>query len=349
MRKNTDICRIVRKITEMNKRGLIAFTAVVGVFLLFALGCKKDEDEEYFYLNGALRFGLEPFVAPYSTVVLEPSGVTHPEGGEITYIWTVTPEDGAQEKDTTFTFTYTFNDTLRTYTFSCVASADGYVSTTGSSSTQAVLGGLDGNGSLTDASGNAVVNLAQLSSVMDARDSVVYYYTGFSGYDWFIQNLTYRGEDNSIGVAYQNCEVANDVFGTYYSYDEAVGACPDGWKLPTADEWDECMTLDSGSLMANVYFNGEKMWEFWPAVTITNNLYFTAIPAGEANLVAKSFDGFGTRAVFWTSTEYEDDSSKGVVKYFMDDQSIIYEAIVDKVSFGANVRCVRLGKSGIPF
>ncbi len=335
----------------MNKRGLIAIAAVVGVFLLFALGCKKDDDEEYFYLNGALRFGLEPFVAPDMTVELEPYGVTHPDGDEITYVWTVTPELGTATTDTTFTLTYTFNDTLQTYTFSCTARADGYVSTTGSTTTQSVVGGLDGTGSLTDGSGNAIVNLAQLGHMTDDREGeeVTYYYTGINGYDWFIQNLEYRGGDGSVGIAYLDCEVANDVFGTFYSYSEAISVCPDGWRLPTVDEWDECMTFDSGSLMANIYFNREKMWEFWPEVNISNSSYFTAIPVGDANLVAKSFDGFGSRAVFWTATEYEGDSSKGVVKYFMDDQSIIYEAVVDKVSFGANVRCIRLGKSDIPF
>ncbi|MCD8207442.1 MAG: fibrobacter succinogenes major paralogous domain-containing protein [Bacteroidales bacterium] len=334
---------------KMNKRGLIALAAVFGVFLLCALGCKKDDDEEYLYLDGALRIVLDPFLAPFTTVELEPSGVSHPEGGEIEYIWTVTPAVGDVYRDTVYTFVYTFSDTLQTYTVACSARADDYVSTSGSAVTQVVVGGLDGNGSLTDGSGKAVVNLAQLSYMMDARDSVIYYYTGFNGYDWFIQNLEYRGDDGSMGMAYKDCDVANDVFGAFYSYSEAVKACPDGWKLPTSDEWDASMTFDSGSLMANIYFNGDRMWEFWPAVDISNYSYFTGIPMGDVNLTAKSFDGYGSRAVFWTATEYEDDSAKGVVKYFMDDQPILYEAIVDKVSFGANVRCIRTGKSDIPF
>ncbi len=332
---------------------MAAIATVMGISLLFALGCKDDDEYEYNYLDGTLRFSLDAYVAPYTTVVLEPSGVSHPEGldDDIMYVWTVDADSGSEVKDTTFTFTYTFSDTLQLYSFTCTASASDYISSSTSMTTMTVLGGLDGNGSLTDSIGRAVVNLARLTQIVDDREDeeVTYYYTGFNGYDWFIRNLQYRGSDNSIGTPYWDLDVTNDVFGTFYSYAEAVEACPEGWKLPTADEWDECIDFDSGSLMANVYFGGRKMWEFWPTVTISNNSLFTAIPAGEANLTAKSFSGMGERAVFWTATEYEGDSSKAVVKYLIDDQPAVYEAVVDKVSYGANVRCVRLGKSVIPF
>ncbi len=333
----------------MNKRGLIALTAVICTSLFFVIGCKDDDDEDYAYLNGSVQFHLDYYLAPWTTVTLEPSGVSHPDGGELTYVWTVTPEIGDEYKDTTFTFTYTFGDTLQTYTVECMARADDYMPSTTTYTTMIVVGGLDGTGSITDSVGNSIVNLAQMGYIVDDREEEekIYYYTGFNGYDWLIQNLEYRGGDNSIGIAYLDLDVTNDVFGTFYTYDEALKVCPDGWKLPTAEEWENCVTFDSGSLMANVYFNKIKMWEFWPAVTISNNSFFTAMPVGEANVVGKTFAGFRSRAVFWTATEY--DSERAVVKYFMDDQDMIYEAAVDKASFGANVRCIRPGKSDIPF
>ncbi len=336
----------------MGKRGLIAVFGAV-LFAFAAVSCSDDDDEEYLYLDGTLKFGLDEFVAQYSTVTLSPSGVSHPDGGEITYIWTVAPDIGSSFSDTTFEFSYTFSDTLQSYKFTCAATADDYVSSTSSITTTVVLGGLDGNGSITDSLGNAILNLATLACIADEREDTVrtYYYTGIGNYDWFVQNLAYRGTEtgSSVGIPYANCEVTNDVFGTYYSYYEAMEACPDGWELPSVSQWEECIETASGGLMGNVYFNGAKMWEFWPDVTISNSTMFTAIPSGEANLSSGTFSGIYERAVFWTSTEFDEDSTKAVVKYFMDDQPAIYDAYMDKASFGASVRCVRKGKSVIPF
>ncbi len=336
----------------MTKRGLIvAFGAVLLAFA--AVSCKDDDDDEYNYLDGSIKFSLDYYISAFTTVDLSPSGLSHPEGGEITYVWTVTPDVGDAVSDTTFEFTYTFSDTLQSYKVTCLGIADDYISSSTSITTTVVKGGLDGTGSLTDSLGNSILNLARLGYMTDDREEETrtYYYTSLSGYDWFIQNLEYRGTElsSTIGIPYYNCEAANGVFGSYYSYDEALVACPDGWKLPTSSEWEQCINTASGDLMANMYFNGGKMWEFWPAVTISNNTYFTAIPAGEANLQASTFSGMGERAVFWTATEFDEDATKAVVKYFMDDQPTVYDAYMDKTSFGANVRCVRKGKSVIPF
>ncbi len=337
----------------MTKRCLItAFGALL--ILLAAVSCNKDEDEEYLYLSGTLKFSLDQFIAPNTTVDLTPSGVYHPEGGEITYVWTVLPDVGDTEIDTVYNFVHTFSDTLQSYKVTCAATATDYVSSSTTITTTVVKGGLDGTGSITDSIGNPLLNLARLAYIIDDREETprTYYYTGIGGYDWFVQNLEYRGTelDETVGIPYVNCEVTNDIFGSYYSYDEALRVCPDGWKLPTEEEWDSCIQgYKSGELMSNVYFNGLKLWEFWPAVTISNNTFFTAFPTGEANLVARTFSGLEERAVFWTATEFDQDDTKAVVKYFMDDQPTIYDAYMDKSSFGASVRCIRKGKSVIPF
>ncbi len=330
---------------------LIFFASVLAV------SCKDDDDETtYLYLDGTLTFPIDAYLLPETSVSLTASGVTHPEGDEITYVWTLTCDEWEDEDiddvcDTVDVFEYTFDTNLYTYTLTCSAKADDYVSSSASSTITIVKPGLDGTGSITDSIAGPILNLNLVSLLNDTRDDRSYYYTAIEGYDWFIQNLAYRGDDNdlTVGVPYYNAEAINDVLGAFYSYDEAVAACPDGWKLPTAEEWDACIPESSGDLMANVYLNGSKMWEFWPAVTISNNTLFSAFPAGNANLVTLSFSGITERAVFWTSTEDEDDTSKAVAKYIVDDQTDVYEAYVDKESFGANVRCIRPSKSGIEY
>ncbi len=342
----------------MTKRRVIAAALSLIFIAAFVASCDDDDDSTTLYLDGTIAFDLDSYIAQNTTIEFEASGISHPEGGEITFIWSVECDDWDDDDDevcdTVDVFTYTFGEDLTTYTVTCKAKADDYSTSTTSLTTTVVKGGLDGTGSLTDSLGSAVLNLSLVATITDSReedDVKDYYYTTIGGYDWFIQNLAYLGSDLSepIGTPYCGYKATLDVFGAFYSYDEALVACPDGWSLPSADEWDACIPETSGDLMANVYFNGSKMWEFWPVVKISNNSLFSAVPAGQANLVSNTFTGIEERAVFWTSTESEDDNTTAVVKYFLPDQSNVYEAYLDKESFGASVRCVRQSKSSIEY
>ncbi len=326
-------------------------------FAAIAVACSDDDDDEYLYLDGTLKFNLDEYICPGHVADMVASGVTHPEGAEITYYWKVSCSEWDDDHDDTFdtdtntvgTFSYTFGEELWTYTVSLTAKADDYVSSTSQITTMVVRGGIDGTGSLTKSDGSALLNLAQVSSFIDERDSQTYYYTTIGDYDWMIQNLMYGGTGTDTGLSYYNLAVTNDVFGTYYTFEEASQACPEGWELPSAEIWDSCLPDNIGGLLVNAYFNGNLMWEFWPAVKISNSTLFSAIPAGEVNTATQYFTGMKERAVFWTSSESETDPDKAVVKYILPDQDELYEAYMDKSSFGANVRCVRRGKPTIEY
>lgn len=330
------------------------------------LGCKKEEEYEAGpSFEGMLSFNIPLFVHPNDAVTMTPKGISHPEGKGIGYSWKVTP--GMKKSDTTRfenglspdgkpsdgSFTYQFPDSLGTYTVGCYGFADGYTSAYASSYTTVVKGGY--NGSI---KGTGIFPYDSMISV-DGSD---YYYVFHNGLDWFRNNLA----DPSYGVSFSNSSAMLTVFGNYYSYEEALKACPEGWRLPTDAEWvalaksinpesngavGEPITKVAADFMGNVTFNGTEMWDYWPTVgEITNTSKLAAIPAGYVNLGAKSDDGgyptasfFGTYeyAVFWTADKVEGNADMAYYRYIICDQPDIQIGKGDIKTFGANVRCVR--------
>ena len=231
-------------------------------------------------------------------------------------------------------------------------SASGYYGISTSRSTTVVKSGLDGEGSITG------IDISGLESIT-GEDGMTYFYRQIGPLDWFIQNLADKEpvspDTEEYGIPYANVEVMSGIFGRYYNYNEAVNACPEGWRLPTETEWEECLEtagsqagdaadqeddFQSGDLMADAYFNGEKMWEFWPKVDITDETGFSAIPAGYFS--AGDFHGIYERAVFWVTPDAgEEPEDQAPVKCLYMDNPEIQTFLTDKGSFRASVRCVR--------
>lgn len=349
----------------MSLRKLYPFLLAVAI-IASAASCKKDDDTTSLpSLNGMLTFDLPAFISPKDVLIMKPRGVKHPDGKIIGYYWKVTP--GMTSNDTTRyengltidghesdgSFRYHFPDSLGTYTVNCYAFADGYNSSYASIYTTVVQGGLDGSITQTGIKAN------------DSKvtvDGTAYYYTSHNGLDWFRNNLA----NPSYGASHSNADAMLNVFGNFYSYEEAVKACPEGWRLPTDAEWvalanklnPKAEAVTGGLLkglaadfMADVKFNGIEMWEYWPEVgEITNLSRLSFIPAGYANLgerneegryPAATFFGVYEYATFWTADRVEGDENMAYYRYIISDQPDIQIGKGDVRTFGANVRCVR--------
>lgn len=337
----------------------------VTLALIASVSCKKDEDKVSPSLNGTLKFNVAEFVKPGYLATMTPKGLSHPEGEGIGYSWKVAP--GMSVSDTTRlqnglspegkpsdgSFSYRFRDSLATYTVSCYGFAKGYTSSYASSYVTVVKSGLDGSITGTD------IKKGDKSIEVDGID---YYYVTHNGLDWMRNNLAAP----SYGAPYVNAEAMSDILGRYYSYEEALKACPEGWRLPTDKEWRElAATINNDStageyavipgiaadFMADVSFNSNKMWEYWPQVgEITNKGKMAVIPSGYANLGIRnedgtyptaSFSGAYEYAAFWTSDIVADEAGMAYYRYLICDQPDMYLGKGDTKTFGASVRCVR--------
>jgi len=331
----------------------------LAVSLIAAVSCKKDDDDEESseYLSGSLVYDMPMYVKYGDVIHIEPSGVyrgTDKDDYMLSYSWynpitavtdTIRLETDASSVSKDFDFPID-KDTLATLSMTVRVWADGYYAKSTSKSFTVVDPALE-TGSLT-----GYGDLLAFPSFSDLRDNTEYYYSVVGGSDWMMQNLSYAG----AGKPFEEAEAMNYIFGQYYTWEEAQTACPDGWRLPTDAEFVQMavsaggtapaesygtISTASGALMGDIYFNGEKLWEFWPTVKITNASGFAAIPTGYALIEGDTytFKDFGSYAMYWTADEK--DSKLAYLRYIYVDKPDVYCAAADKNGIAASVRCVR--------
>lgn len=355
----------------MSFRKLTSIAFIIAAALC-TLSCKEDEDSTVPpSLKGSLAFNLPEYIQPETVVKMVPSGVTHPDGGEIGYYWKVSPtmkkadttrfENGLDKNGNPSdgSFTHKFSDTLQTYTVQGYAYAKGYSYVSKTSYTTVVKGGIDGS----------ITNLAFKGLPVITAGSVKYPYVTIGSTDWLCRNIS----NASAGAPFDNSKAMEDVFGRYYSYEEALEVCPEGWQLPTEADWLEAAaaagaegaeaydTIEgvAAALMGNGYFNGDLMWEYWPEVgEITNATGLSFIPTGYATLGAKAsspqedenidnrypqaqFHGYSEYAVFWTADLVEESEGMAYYRYLISEVPDLMISMGDTKTFGAAVRCVR--------
>ena len=323
--------------------------ALVAV-LAVTPGCKKEQAKSYKNLEGDITLDIPVFVqVGYTKTFMIDTlmTVTCPDGDPVGYYFT---DPDTSKRDTLVTadgeilkhhYTFTAVDKRESQTLSLTAFVkSGYYSTSGSAKFTIVSSGLDGKGSLTG------FDLKAFSGrFVDARDGRSYYYTKIGDLDWMRHNLAWEG----AGRAYWDCAAISDIFGRYYTWEEAKTACPEGWRLPTDAEWTALkegaeagkdIAGLAGELMGDLYFNGEKMWEYWREVKITDKFGFSAIPVGYATNGGNvsDFQGAFAFAAFWTADEEND---KAVCRYMQMSKDIVYRGGMSKQDFAASVRCVR--------
>lgn len=345
---------------------------MAAAMILAAVSCKdKESDTVAPSMRGALKISAPAFVGPKAVVNMTQRGVTHPEGEGIGYFWRISPEMKKNDtvrfengldpdgKKSDGNYTYQFPDSLGTYTVLCGAYAEGYSTSSGSLYIEVVKGGVDGSITGIDFSDGETVTIGGRT----------YQIAKIGGTEWLRRNVA----EESCGLPYQNCKAMSDVLGRYYSWEEAVKVCPEGWRLPSEEDWTELAKAAgakdpqkfepargiAAALMGNAEFNGKRLWEYWPAVgDITDAAKTSMIPAGFVSLGSRSddrkddryreftyskadFKGIREYAVFWTSDKVEGDDSKAYYRYLIADMPDLMVGSGDISTFGASVRCVR--------
>ena len=325
--------------------------AALAVSVALAAGCKKEQTTETKMLSGDLNVSMPEFVQPGYTKTFKIDTLmtlSCPDGDPIGYYFT-DPDTGV--RDTLVTadgvirehyYTVTVPDKLATQTLTLTAfmpAGSVYSGQSASDGFTIVRAGWDGKGSITQFSAKSS------GTFQDVRDGRNYFFNNIGGLSWMRQNLAWEG----AGRPYGDCEAMTDIFGRYYTWEEAQLVCPDGWRLPTDAEWTalQAEALEgrdiyglAGRLMGDIYFNGKKMWEYWREVKITDELGLSVMPTGYATVETGpgNFDGLYEYAAFWTADET---GGRGVCRYIVHNQDIVYRGTLSKADFAASVRCVR--------
>jgi len=189
----------------------------------------------------------------------------------------------------------------------------------------------------------------------DPRDSTEYKTIKMGKQTWMAQNLNYRGEDGYLGLCYgdeprkkifnpENCEK----YGRLYDWSEAMGldrtqnwkllgelegpvqgACPDGWHLPSNEEW-QILKEYVGSITAGKKLKALNGWNG------SDDYGFAALPGGRYNNTG--FGEIGKEANWWTSTEFNASTSQR--RRISVDMDFLYETNLSK-AFLFSIRCVK--------
>ena len=308
------------------KKFILLTSALVAA--LSVAGCKKDNSESTttpslsgLTINEAPSFVGKGAVLTFNADVSKIS-VSSGELPTVGLFWQVntakkdTLTRNIKESNPTFTYTV---DTLGTYNVVCYAYAgSGYYNTSATASFIAI-------------DPATVVTGMAPAPEMEA-----------GGLTWLANNLN----NGASGISLRKSPILDTALGRLYNWTEAQSACPAGWHLPTVSEFYTSFgnaegKIPAGSLMVDASFNGEKMWEYWPQVKITNSFGFNAVPTGYVDTTDSfnTYTQYGEYACWWTADNANDEL--GTYMYIHDEYTDVRKGTGDKNSLYMGVRCVK--------
>lgn len=168
-------------------------------------------------------------------------------------------------------------------------------------------------------------------TMTDPHDGQVYRTIKIGDQTWMADNLNVIMEDS---WCYENKQDNCKKYGRLYTWDMAKGACPEGWHLPSKEEFETLFSTVGGQSIAGKMLKSKAGWKKGAGV---GNYFFMAVPGG-IRLNEGNFLNEGTYAYFWSSTEYGND---GAYNMYLD-QGSNSAFLFDDLRFnGRSVRCVQ--------
>lgn len=149
---------------------------------------------------------------------------------------------------------------------------------------------------------------APQGTMKDPRDGKTYKTVKIGKQVWMAENMNY---DIKHSYCYdddpENCEK----YGRLYTWAAANYVCPEGWHLPTKEEFETLLTYVGGIETAGKMLKSKQGWdpyehEFEHALQDGNGIDkygFNVLPAGIRNDIGR-FHVAGKHADFWGATEY---------------------------------------------
>ncbi|MDR3000126.1 MAG: fibrobacter succinogenes major paralogous domain-containing protein [Fibromonadaceae bacterium] len=165
----------------------------------------------------------------------------------------------------------------------------------------------------------------EISSFSDSRDGQEYKAAKIGQQVWMAGNLNYKTEDS---WCYDNEESNCEKYGRLYTWSAAKDACPDGWNLPSADEWNGLIKTVGDKAAKTLK---SKVWNG------TDNYGFSALPGG-AYYNDGSFNFIGDYSSWWSATEHSDGSAYN--RYMNSISEILLENNNEK-THAYYIRCVQ--------
>ena len=120
---------------------------------------------------------------------------------------------------------------------------------------------------------------------------------------WMAENLNY--ETASGSYCYDDQDAMCKTYGRLYTWSVAKSACPDGWHLPTQDEWKTLIAAVGGDYnIVGQKLKATTLWKTEDGITNEDTYGFSALPGGSKSKFGGYFN-VGKKADFWSATYYD--------------------------------------------
>ena len=210
------------------------------------------------------------------------------------------------------------------------------------------------------------------TTLLDDRDGQTYRTVKIGGQVWMAENLNYRylgptATLDSSSFCYGDDSANCTKYGRLYLWSAAMdsagvikgntangcgnaskctpsgnvhGVCPQGWHLPSRDEWEVLFTTVGGWPTAGAKLKSTYGWNdyYGDRGNGDDAFGFSALSAGHRDNDG-DYGSEGYYAYFWSSTEYDGDGAYYMYTNFSKD-SAYYQSDIEKYE-GFSVRCLK--------
>ena len=201
-------------------------------------------------------------------------------------------------------------------------------------------------GEMTDTRDNKTYKTVKIGTQVWMAENLNYYYNKGTAKSYcYGGNCEVTGRLYTWAAAIDSVALANDVdnpqtcgYGKTCTLPTVVqGVCPEGWHLPSYDEWETLFKAVGGSSAAGKALKSGSGW--YSNGNGTDTYGFSALPAGY-----RDYDGYflsaGSHAYFWSASQNESNSSYAddmFLNYYDEYADMYYDSKLN----GYSVRCLQ--------
>ncbi len=153
----------------------------------------------------------------------------------------------------------------------------------------------------------------------DSRDGNVYKAIKIGEQVWMVENLRFLPSVERPGIysiatpkfyvyGYNGTDIGEakatanfKTYGVLYNQAAAIAACPEGWHLPSHEEWTQLTNFIGDGAGGKMKEVGISKWKS-PNLGADNKSGFNAIPGGRYYIDAYRFERIGEECYFWSSS-----------------------------------------------